>query len=60
MNEEPKIINQKVSSENTYTEEYELVSKKEVTNRFYFILILLIFVISLLTSLIFARLGLFS
>jgi uncharacterized membrane protein len=60
MNEEPKIINQKVSSENTYTEEYELVSKKEVTNRFYFILILLISVISIITSLVFARLGLFN
>lgn len=60
MNEEPKIINQKVSSENTYTEEYELVSKKEVTNRFYFILILLISVISIITSLVFARLDLFN
>jgi uncharacterized membrane protein len=60
MNEEPKIINQKVSSENTYTEEYELVSKKEVANRFYFILILLISVISIITSLVFARLDLFN
>jgi|688.fasta_scaffold593963_2 hypothetical protein len=60
MNEEPKIINQKVSSEDTYTEEYELVSKKEVTNRFYFSLILLVSVVSIITSLIFARLGLFN
>lgn len=60
MNEEPKIIDQKVSSEDTYSEEYELVSKKEVTNRFYFSFILLVLVVSIITSLIFARLGLFN
>jgi hypothetical protein len=60
MNEELKIINQKVSSEDTYVAEYELVSKKEITNKFYFSLILLVLVISIITSLIFAKLGFFN
>jgi hypothetical protein len=60
MNEDLKIINQKVSSEDTYAEEYELVSKREISNKFYFSLILLVAVISIVTSLIFAKLGYFN
>ncbi len=60
MNEENKIIIENVSSEAEVISDYELVSKKEITSKFYYLLFLGIAFLSISVSLIFYSLGLFN
>lgn len=53
MNEESRIINHNVSSESDYVEEFELVSRKEITNKFQLALIVASGVVAAISSLIF-------
>jgi hypothetical protein len=59
MNENPSILDQKVSSEDSYVDEYELVSRKDISNSFNIKLALVIAVVSAITSIIFHYLKFF-
>lgn len=53
MSEENKIINHNVSSESTFNDEIEIISKKDITNKFQIMTIVAAGILAAVTSLIF-------
>jgi len=60
MNEDNKIIIENVSSEAEVISDYQIISKKEINNKFNLILILGVSLLSISISIYFYSLGLFN